>query len=229
MQDKEVVHGVSLRIPQGRVVALMGPNGSGKSSLVNAVMGHPRYTVTSGRIFLNDEDITDIPPNEKAKKGVFLSLQNPPSLPGITVSSFLRNAVAATTGESIPVLAFHAHLEEEMKKLGMDTNMARRHVNEGFSGGEKKRLEALQLALLRPIFALLDETDAGLDVDALKTVAETIKAFAPDMGILLITHYTRILQYLVPDEVHIMQEGVITQSGGKELAEEIEGKGYKVE
>lgn len=225
-EGAEVVRGVSLIIPQGNVTALMGPNGSGKSSLVNAVMGHPRYRITEGHIVLNGEDITHAPPHEKAKKGIFLSLQNPPALPGITIASFLRNAASALAGTSIPVLDFQKRLEEEMAKLGMNKEMAGRHVHEGFSGGEKKRLEALQLALFRPKFALLDETDAGLDVDALKIVAETIQRASADMGMLLITHYTRILQYLQPDEVHVMREGCIVQSGGKELAEEIERKGY---
>ena len=226
VDGKEVVHGVSLRIPQGRVVALMGPNGSGKSSLVNAVMGHPRYVITSGQIVLNDKDITHIPPHEKARNGIFLSFQNPPSLPGVTVSSFLRNAFSALTGHVFPVIPFQEMLEAEMEKLGIDTKMAGRHVNERFSGGEKKRLEALQLVLFKPQFALLDETDAGLDVDALRVVAETIKRVSEKMGILLITHYTRILEYLTPDEVHVLQEGIITRSGGKELADEIEKSGY---
>ena len=224
----EIVHDISLVIPQGRIIALMGPNGSGKSSLVNAVMGHPRYAITSGNVFLGGEDITHIPPHEKAKKGIFLSLQNPPTLIGVSVSSFLRNAYSALVGRTIPVFEFQKLLLQEMERLSIGKEMAERNVNEGFSGGEKIRLEALQLALFRPKFALLDETDSGLDVDALKTVAEIIKAFAPNMGILLITHYTRILRYIVPDEVHIMQDGAITRSGGKELAEEIEEKGYKI-
>ena len=224
----EVVRGVSLRIPEGRVVALMGPNGSGKSSLVNAIMGHPRYTITEGRILLNDEDITHLPVHEKARKGMFLSLQHPPTLPGVSVSSFLRNALSSLTDKAVPVLEFQKRLEEEMARLGMENGMALRHVNEGFSGGEQKRLEALQLALFQPKFALLDETDAGLDVDALRTVAETIRRASDKMGILLITHYTRILQYIKPDEVHVMKDGVIVRSGGKELAEEIEKNGYKM-
>ncbi len=226
---KEIVRGVSLRIGQGRVVALMGPNGSGKSSLVNAVMGHPRYVITQGQVLLNDEDITYIPPHEKARKGILLSMQDPPALPGITVSSFLRNACSAFTGRVFSVIPFQELLETEMKKLGIDIKMAGRHVNEGFSGGEKKRMEALQLVLFKPKFALLDETDAGLDVDALKTVAETIKRVSGKMGILLITHYTRILEYLTPDEVHVLRDGIIMRSGGGELAEEIEKIGYKIE
>lgn len=228
MGGVEVVHGVSLRVPKGQIVALMGPNGSGKSSLVNAVMGHPRYSITEGHVLYNDEDITHLLPHEKARKGIFLSLQHPPSLPGITVSAFLRNAISALTGNTMPVLEFQNMLEAEMQKLGIDAQIARRHVNEGFSGGEKKRLEALQIALFRPAFALLDETDAGLDVDALRTVAETIKRYSPEMGILLITHYTHMLHYLVPHEVHVMQNGLLSRSGGKELAEEIEKRGYNV-
>lgn len=224
---KEIVHGISLRIQEGRVIALMGPNGSGKSSLVNAMMGHPHYTITQGQILLRNEDITHIPPHEKARKGIFLSMQNPPTLAGVTVSSFLRNASSALTGNVLSVIPFQKMLEVEMEKLGIDSKMASRHVNDGFSGGEKKRLEALQLVLFKPHFAFLDETDAGLDVDALRIVAQTIKHVSGNMGILLITHYTRILEYLVPDEVHILQEGVITRSGGKELAEEIEKQGYK--
>lgn len=225
--ETEVVHDVSLRIREGYVTALMGPNGSGKSSLVNAVMGHPRYRIAGGQVLCNGEDITNLAPHQKARKGLFLSPQHPPSLAGVSVSSFLRNALSALTGEAVPVLPFQKMLEEEMEKLGIQKEMAGRHVNEGFSGGEKKRLEALQLALFKPKFALLDETDAGLDIDALQTVAKTIKHASSRMGILLITHYTRILQYLVPDEVHIMQEGRITRSGGRELAEEIEKNGYK--
>lgn len=224
---KEIVHGISLRIQEGRVIALMGPNGSGKSSLVNAMMGHPHYTITQGQILLRNEDITHIPPYEKARKGIFLSMQNPPTLAGVTVSSFLRNASSALTGNVLSVIPFQKMLEVEMEKLGIDSEMAARHVNDGFSGGEKKRLEALQLVLFKPHFAFLDETDAGLDVDALRIVAQTIKHVSGNMGILLITHYTRILEYLVPDEVHILQEGVVTRSGGKELAEEIEKQGYK--
>ncbi|OGZ43991.1 MAG: Fe-S cluster assembly ATPase SufC [Candidatus Ryanbacteria bacterium RIFCSPHIGHO2_02_FULL_45_17b] len=226
---KEIIRGVSLRIQKGRIVALMGPNGSGKSSLVNGIMGHPHYAITQGHILLHDKDITHMPPHEKARNGIFLSMQHAPALPGITVSSFLRNACSALTGKTLPVLSFQNMLEIEMKKLGIDIEMAGRHVNEGFSGGEKKRLDALQLVLFKPQFALLDETDAGLDIDALKIVAETIKQASAVMGILLITHYTRILNYLTPDEVHVLQDGIITRSGGKELAEEIEKQGYKNE
>jgi Fe-S cluster assembly ATP-binding protein len=227
VDGKEVVHDISLSLPKGRVIALMGPNGSGKSSLVNAVMGHPRYVITRGQILLDGKDITHNQPHEKAKKGIFLSLQNPPALPGVTVSSFLRNAVGMVTGEKPPVLEFQKQLENEMQKLGIPVEMARRHVHEGFSGGEKKQLEVLQLVFLKPIFALLDETDAGLDVDALRIIAEAIQHKTCDMGIMIITHYTRILQYLVPDEVYVMREGRVVQNGGKELAEKIEKDGYK--
>ncbi|TSC79821.1 MAG: Fe-S cluster assembly ATP-binding protein [Parcubacteria group bacterium Gr01-1014_29] len=228
VNDAEVVHNVSILIPNGKVAALMGPNGSGKSSLVNAVMGHPRYHLTQGYVVLDGEDITNVSTDEKAKKGIFLSLQNPPAIPGITVSSFLRNAVQAWTGKNIPVMEFKSLLEQEMQKIGMEREFASRYVHEGFSGGEKKRLEALQLILLKPKYALLDETDSGLDVDALKIIARNIQRVSAEMGILLITHYTRILQYLVPDEVYIMREGRIVQRGGKELADKIEKQGYMV-
>lgn len=224
----EVVRDVSLVIQTGKVVALMGPNGSGKSSLVNAIMGHPKYRITSGTVVLDGEDITHMMPHEKAKKGIFLSMQNPPALPGVTVFSFLRSAVAALTGEHVPALEFQKRLEAHMQKMGIENGMAGRHVHEGFSGGEKKQLEALQLALLGPKFALLDETDAGLDVDSLRTIAKTIQSRSSEMGILLITHYTRILQYLTPDEVHMMRGGTIVQSGTKELAADIEKRGYGI-
>ncbi len=224
-----MVRDISLAVPRGKVAALMGPNGSGKSSLVNAVMGHPRYTITSGNIILDGEDLTALPPHEKAKKGLFLSFQYPQELAGVTVSSFLRSAVNAKTGGKMPVLAFRKMLEEEMEKFGLDDEFMDRHVNAGFSGGEKKRLEILQLAILKPKYAMLDETDSGLDVDALKLIANGIRRFSNDMGILIITHHARILQHLVPDEVHIMRDGRIVRSGGKELAEEIEEKGYKNE
>lgn len=226
VENSQVVHGVTILIPNGKVAALMGPNGSGKSSLVNAVMGHPRYQITQGRVVLDGEDITNLLTDEKAKKGIFLSLQYPPAIPGITVSSFLRNATQAWTGKNIPVMEFKLLLEKEMQKIGMERAFASRYVHEGFSGGEKKRMEALQLILLKPKYALLDETDSGLDIDALNIVAQNIQRVSAEMGILLITHYTRILRYLVPDEVCIMRDGHIVQQGGKELADKIEKQGY---
>lgn len=228
VEGKEIVHGISLEVPTGKLCVLMGPNGSGKSSLVNAVAGHPRYAITEGRILLDEEDITALKPHEKARKGLFLSFQYPPEVSGVTIESFLRNAYNAVHNDKLSVLDFHAKLLEEMNKLHIEKSMAGRYVNEGFSGGEKKRAEMLQLAILRPQYALLDEPDSGLDVDALQIVAQGISRVKKDMGILLITHYSRILEYLQPDSVHIMQEGMIIKSGGRELVEEVERSGYNV-
>lgn len=225
--DKEIVHGVSLAMKKGEVHVIMGQNGSGKSTLANAVMGHPKYRITSGRIFLDTEDITDIKVSEKAKKGLFLSMQYPPEVQGVTVTNFLRTATNSLTGSQQNPIRFHNALLEKMQTLGVDRSFAGRAINVGFSGGEKKRLEILQLLVLNPIFAILDETDSGLDVDALKIVADGINRFrSPEHGILLITHYNRILQFVQPDFVHVMKEGRIVESGGKELAERIEKEGY---
>lgn len=227
VEGKEIVRGVSLEVAQGSIVALMGPNGSGKSTLVNALAGHPRYILTEGSIVLDGEDITSLKPHERAKKGLFLSFQYPPEISGVTIESFLRSAYRAVCGEHISVLDFHTKLMGEMEVLGIETNIAGRYVNEGFSGGEKKRAEILQLSVLRPRYSLLDETDSGLDVDALRIVADGISRFKERMGILLITHYSKMLSYLEPDIVHVMQEGRIIKSGGSPLAEEIEQKGYQ--
>lgn len=226
VEGKEIVQGVSLEVPAGKVYALMGPNGSGKSSLVNALAGHPRYVITDGKIVLNEEDITALKPHEKARRGLFLSFQYPPEISGVTIESFLRNAYNAVHEEKLSVLAFHAKLLEEMEKLDIEKDMAGRYINAGFSGGEKKRAEMLQLAVLHPQYALLDEPDSGLDVDALRIVAEGVSRVKDETGILLITHYSRIFQYLQPDAVHIMQEGRIIKSGGGEIVEEIEKSGY---
>lgn len=225
--DKEIVHGVSLAIEHGSVHVIMGPNGSGKSTLANAVMGHPKYMVTSGQVLLDDADITNAKVSDKAKKGLFLSMQYPPEIQGVTVTNFLRTATNALTGTRQNPLQFHKTLLEKMRRLGIDPLFASRAINVGFSGGEKKRLEILQLLVLNPTYAILDETDSGLDVDALKIVADGINRFrSPEHGILLITHYNRILQYVEPDAVHVMKEGKIVESGGKELAEKIEQRGY---
>lgn len=225
--DKEIVHGVSFAVQKGEVHAIMGPNGSGKSTLANAVMGHPKYRITSGRILLDAEDITDIKVFQKAKKGLFLSMQYPPEVQGVSVTNFLRTATNALTGLQQNPIQFHKALLEKMQTLGIDPSFAGRAINVGFSGGEKKRLEILQLLVLNPTYAILDETDSGLDVDALKIVADGINRFrSPEHGVLLITHYNRILQYVQPDHVHIMKEGSIAESGGKELAEKIEKEGY---
>ncbi len=228
VENNPIVLGVSLKVQPGEVHAIMGPNGSGKSTLANAIMGHPKYTITEGKILLDGENVTDKKVHEKAKKGLFLSMQYPPEVEGVTITNFLRTAVAAMTGEKQNPVKFHQALLEKMKSLNMDPAFAGRYLNVGFSGGEKKRMEILQLLTLNPKYAILDETDSGLDVDALKIVAEGINRFhSKDNGVLLITHYNRILQYVQPDYVHIMVGGKIVKSGGKELAEEVEKKGYE--
>ncbi len=247
--SKEIVKGLNLKIKPGEVHALMGPNGSGKSTLANAIMGHPKYQITAGQILLDRVDITHESPDKRAKRGLFLSMQYPPEIPGVTITNFLRLACASLSptvpipenrGSSTAVgtrggvaggrenpITFHKKLLEKMEELQINPEFARRSVNAGFSGGEKKRVEILQLAMLNPRYAILDETDSGLDVDALKIVAEGINHFkTKDRGILLITHYNRILKYVVPDIVHVMVNGKIVKSGGKELAEEIERDGY---
>ncbi len=226
-EGKEIVKGVTLEIPAGEVHALMGPNGSGKSSLANALMGHPKYAVTGGSVVMDGEEITAMTPNEKAAKGLFLSMQYPPEVSGVTVAHFLRVMTTTARREPISVADFRVLLQQKMKELEIDPAFMQRGLNEGFSGGEKKRMEILQLALLSPKYAILDETDSGLDVDALKIVTAGIdRARAAGTGILLITHYTHILRYLAPDKVHVMQDGRIVKSGGKELADEIETNGY---
>lgn len=225
--DKAIVQGVSLELPPGQVHAIMGPNGSGKSTLANALMGHPKYTITTGEILLEGENITALSPDKRARLGLFLSMQHPPEIPGVNVANFLRLSKQALTGKPVNHLEFHEELNQKLQELKMDPEFIRRHVHTGFSGGEKKRLEILQLLALNPKYAVLDETDSGLDVDALKIVAEGINKFrSPEHGILLITHYNRVLEYVVPDLVHIMAEGKIVKSGGRELAKEIEKSGY---
>ena len=230
--DKEILKGISLEVDKGEVVALMGPNGSGKSTLAYALMGHPSYEITSGRIFLNGEDVTKASPDQRAKKGLFLSFQYPQEISGVSVSNFLRTAINAKKESKneklISVMDFHKLLQEKMKLLKVDKSFALRYLNEGFSGGEKKRMEILQMAMLTPNIGILDETDSGLDIDALRTVAEGVNSLkGPELGILLITHYQRILNYITPDKVHIVVAGKIVKSGGKELALEVEEKGYE--
>ena len=230
IEGKEILRGVSLAVDKGQVVAIMGPNGSGKSTLAYALMGHPRYEITEGRIFLNGEDVTKMEADDRAKKGLFLSFQYPQEISGVTVSNFLRTALNAKRDHDnkISVMDFHKLLQEKMNLLKFDKSFALRYLNEGFSGGEKKKAEILQMAVLQPIIGILDETDSGLDVDSLKIVANGINRLkGPDMGILLITHYQRILDYIVPDKVHIVVDGKIVKSGGKELAFEVEEKGYE--
>lgn len=228
-EGQEIVNGVMLEIKPGETHALMGPNGSGKSSLANALMGHPKYSVTEGKVLLDGEDITALGPDAKAKAGLFLSMQYPPEVPGVTVAHFLRVITTTARREPISIPQFREILKEKLELLQIDPAFLQRSLNEGFSGGEKKRMEILQLALLEPKYAILDETDSGLDVDALKVVTSgiaAVRAKNPDMGILLITHYARILDQLAPDHVHVLSNGAIVRSGGRELADEIEKDGY---
>jgi len=230
IEDKEILKGISIKVDKGEVVALMGPNGSGKSTLAYALMGHPKYEITAGKIFLDGEDVTEAAPDIRAKKGLFLSFQYPQEISGVSVSNFLRTALNAKRkdDDKISVMDFHKLLQEKMKLLKIDKSFALRYVNEGFSGGEKKRMEILQMAVLQPKMGILDETDSGLDIDALRIVAKGINSLkGSELGVLLITHYQRILNYITPDKVHIVMDGKIVKSGGKELALEVEEKGYE--
>jgi Fe-S cluster assembly ATP-binding protein len=227
VEGKEILKGVSLTVNQGEIHALMGPNGSGKSTLASTIMGNPKYTVTSGDIRFRGESILNLPPDERARRGLFLSMQYPVAIPGVTLVNFMRRAVSAVRGTDVPVREFTNLLTSKMSLLKVDREFARRYVNEGFSGGEKKKAEILQLAMLQPKIAVLDETDSGLDIDALRTVAEGVSAVVgPDLGVLIITHYQRILNYIKPDHVHILAEGRVIREGGPELAIEIENRGY---
>jgi Fe-S cluster assembly ATP-binding protein len=226
-EEREILHGVDLVVGKGQTHALMGPNGSGKSTLANTLMGSPQYEITEGKILLNGEDISEADPDERARAGVFMAFQYPATIPGVSVANFLRMAVNARREEPIKVKEFGGLLKENMELLRIDREFTSRYLNEGFSGGEKKRAEILQLAMLKPDFAVLDETDSGLDIDALRIVSDGVNALrGPEMGTLIITHYTRILQYVTPDFVHIMLDGRIVREGGKELAGELEEKGY---
>jgi Fe-S cluster assembly ATP-binding protein len=223
----ELLHGVTLDLDKGKTLALMGPNGSGKSTLAYAIAGHPAYEVTGGSITWKGQDVSELTPDERARLGVFLAMQYPVEVPGVSVTNFLRTALNAVSEQEVPVREFMQRLKSEMAELDVDQSFLQRSINEGFSGGEKKRFEILQMALLKPQLAVLDETDSGLDVDALKTVAEGVNRLeGPDLGVLIITHYTRILNYIKPDEVHVMFEGRIATSGGPELADELEEHGY---
>jgi Fe-S cluster assembly ATP-binding protein len=230
VEGREILRGLNLQVGFGEVHALMGRNGSGKSTLANALMGHPKYLVTAGSVRLDGEDMLALKPDERAKRGMFLAFQNPIAIPGVGTGNFLRAAVKAVRGtEAINALAFRKELAERMDKLQMDQSFATRALNEGFSGGEKKRAEMLQLSMLKPRMAVLDEPDSGLDIDAVRIVSDSINQvheLQPRMGILLITHYQRILNYVRPDRVHVMANGRIVESGGDELVHELEAQGY---
>ena len=225
---KEILRGVNLTINSGETHAIMGPNGSGKSTLAYTIAGHPRYSVDSGSITLDGADVLAMSIDERARAGLFLAMQYPVEIPGVTVSNFLRTAKTSLDGEAPALRSWIKDLRGSMEALRMDSSFAERNVNEGFSGGEKKRHEIMQLQLLKPKFAVLDETDSGLDVDALKIVSEGVNAAkaATTLGVLLITHYTRILRYITPDHVHVIVAGKLVDSGGPELADTLENEGY---
>ena len=226
--EKEILKGVSLTVKSGETHAVMGPNGSGKSTLSYAIAGHPKYTVTSGSITLDGESVLEMSVDERARAGLFLAMQYPVEVPGVSMSNFLRTAVTAVRGEAPKLRLWVKEVKAAMADLQIDPQFGERSVNEGFSGGEKKRHEILQLGLLRPKFAILDETDSGLDVDALRVVSEGVNRFgeAEHAGVLLITHYTRILRYIHPQFVHVFVDGRTVESGGPELADELEENGY---
>jgi Fe-S cluster assembly ATP-binding protein len=225
---KEILKGVNLTINTGETHAIMGPNGSGKSTLASTIAGHPRYIVTGGEILLDGENVLEMSVDERAKAGLFLAMQYPVEIPGVTMTNFLRTAKTAIDGEAPSLRTWTKDVKSAMEKLRIDPDFAARNVNEGFSGGEKKRVEILQLELFKPKFAVLDETDSGLDVDALKIVSEGVNRAQEenDMGTLLITHYTRILRYIKPDFVHVFVDGHVAEQGGPELADRLEEEGY---
>ncbi len=227
IEEREILHGVDLKVSKGQTHALMGPNGSGKSTLANTIMGNPNYEVTEGKILFNGEDFTEADPDERARAGLFLAFQYPATIPGVSVANFLRLAVNARREEPMKVKDFGKYMRENVDLLKIDPSFVSRYLNEGFSGGEKKRAEILQLAMLKPEIAVLDETDSGLDIDALRIVSDGVNALSgPGMGSLIITHYTRILNYVRPGFVHIMLDGRIVREGGPELADKLEEHGY---
>jgi Fe-S cluster assembly ATP-binding protein len=228
VDGKEIVKGLNLKIERGEVHAIMGPNASGKSTLANTIMGHPNYRVTQGRLLFKGDDIAELTTDERARRGLFLAFQYPKAIPGVNVVNFLRTALKAVRGADMPVREFRQMLRETMALLKMDDDFARRYINDGFSGGEMKRAEVLQMGILKPEMAVLDETDSGLDIDALRVVSEGINSFMDDQrGMLLITHYQRLLNYVRPHFVHVLYDGRIVKSGGRELAEELEAEGYE--
>ncbi|MBO9324618.1 MAG: Fe-S cluster assembly ATPase SufC [Roseiflexus sp.] len=237
VEEKEILKGVNLTVRAGTIHAIMGPNGSGKSTLAYTLMGHPGYTVTSGEAWYRGQNILELEPDERSKLGLFLAFQYPVAIPGVTVANFLRAAINAHRAEegkdpketAIPMAQFRKQLREQMTALGIDESFARRYLNEGFSGGEKKRIEILQMAMLEPSMAIMDETDSGLDIDALKIVAQGVNTLYerhPEMGVLVITHYQRLLNYIKPHFVSVLMDGRIVREGGPELALELEEKGY---
>ena len=227
VEGKEILKGISLTVEKGQVHALMGPNGSGKSTLSNTLMGHPKYQATQGRILFNGQDLSGVKTDARGRMGIFLAFQYPTTIQGVSVANFMRTAMKARFGDQFQSKEFRKQMKTAMASLGVDESFATRYVNDGFSGGEKKRYEVLQMALLKPELAIMDETDSGLDIDALRTVSEGINRLrGPELGILLITHYQRLLNYIQPDAVHVLVDGRIVRSGGKELALELEAKGY---
>lgn len=233
IEDKEILKGLTLTLKQGETHAIMGPNGTGKSTLAYTLMGHPNYTVTSGEALLDGENVLEMDPDERSRAGIFLAFQYPVAIPGVTVANFLRSAINARrradnpNDKGISIAEFRKLLKGKMDALKMDNSFAGRYLNDGFSGGEKKRAEILQMATLQPRFAILDETDSGLDIDALRVVADGVNALSgPDLGTLVITHYQRLLNYIKPNFVHVMMDGRIVESGGADLALHLEEKGY---
>jgi Fe-S cluster assembly ATP-binding protein len=229
IEDKQILKGLNLEIKGGEVHAIMGPNGTGKSTLASAIMGHPKYEITGGSVTLDNEDVLEMEVDERARKGLFLAMQYPSEISGVTNADFLRSALNARQeeGKEVSLIKFIRQMEKQMEVLEMDQSFSHRYVNEGFSGGEKKRNEILQMMMLKPRIAILDEIDSGLDIDALKIVARGVNELrSPDMGILMITHYQRLLNYIKPDFVHVMMQGRIVKSGGPELALKLEENGY---
>jgi Fe-S cluster assembly ATP-binding protein len=228
IDGQEIVKGLDLEVGEGEIHAIMGPNGSGKSTLANVLMGHPRYEVTGGAITFRGEDVFELEPDERAKLGMFLAFQYPSEVPGVSVANFLRTAVNAVREEELSPMDMYRLIQEKMKIMQMDPKFAERYLNEGFSGGEKKRNEILQMLMLEPKLAIMDETDSGLDIDALQVVAKGVNELrGPEFSAVIITHYQRILRYIEPDHVHVMLDGRLVTSGGKELALELEDKGYE--
>jgi Fe-S cluster assembly ATP-binding protein len=228
IDGQEIVKGLDLEVGKGEIHAIMGPNGSGKSTLANVLMGHPRYEVSGGSITFQGEDVFELEPDERAKLGMFLAFQYPSEVPGVSVANFLRTAVNSVREEELSAMDMYRLIQDKMKIMQMDPKFAERYLNEGFSGGEKKRNEILQMLMLEPRLAIMDETDSGLDIDALQVVAKGVNELrGPDFSAVIITHYQRILRYIEPDHVHVMLDGRLVTSGGKELALELEDKGYE--